>query len=295
RGALWFLPLMAPELLLAPFSQYLEIGLSTSRHVADVAGWYYAPAYPFLVAAFTYGIVRLSRLADLLARRLGPPYRQRAGRVTVAVVVTGILATNCGSMLVEALARPRCFEGFVRHEPSTGGGARLALYLYYLARLGYLREWAWRIEQHLARVPANAPVSAQYPFLVALAWRDRISLFPDIEGAAVVVIHRSLANYPWTDDRAFRQEVWTLRDSGFRLAAEEGGLLIFEHVPGSPAASTLNDPVLCLDRCWRYEAEELPEPPRSDWTPSMSCRWRDSVDRSASGLAARMSSWSTPL
>src|SRR5262249_39539779 len=142
---------------------------------------------------------------------------------------------------------------------------------------------------------ANAMVSAQYPFLIRLAWRDSLRLFPDVEGAEYVVLHGSLAAYPFVDGRAFREAVWSLSGQGFRLAVQDGGLLIFER--GHPPRSAVADGVrpVCLGGCWRYEAEELPAPPGAWGEAGGACLVRNQVDESASGLAARASSWGAPL
>jgi hypothetical protein len=165
---------------------------------------------------------------------------------------------------------------------------RLHLYRYYLKRLTFFRGWAARVDRNLNDIPPNAPVSVQYPFLIALAWRDHVTLFPDVEGAQFVVLHRSLAAYPLADEAEFRQAVWNLPGQGFRLAVQDGGLMIFE---GGRAVDEGES--ACLEDCWRYEAEELP--PGSWAAAAGTCLVRNGEDKRASGLAGRMSWAGAPL
>lgn len=294
-GSLGYLPLAAPELLLVPLSQYLEIGLSASRHVADIHSWYYAPAYPFLVAAFARAVGRVDRLATRLAGRARRLPAAAAGRAVVTVVLAGVLAGSYARVLSDVVARSVCFRGIARNEPGAGAAERLRLYRYYLLRQAFFRHWVARVDRHLAAIPANAPVSAQYPFLIRLAWRDSVSLFPDVEGAEFVVLHGSLAAYPFVDEREFQEAVWRLSGQGFRLAVQDGGLMIFER--GRPPRSGVADGAraVCLEGCWRYEAEQLPALPGAWGEAGGACLVRNRVDESASGLAARASSRGAPV
>ena len=285
-GSFWYLPLAAPELLLVPLSQFLEIALSSSRHVAEIHNWYHVPAYPFVVAAFARAVSRADCLARFLAARIRPPLLRAIGRAGAALALAGVLVTSYALTVREAVAGSTCFRGIVQHDPRAGGAGRLLLYRYYLTHLAFHRGWAARIARRLNEIPPAAPVSAQYAFLVALARRDHVTLFPDVEGARFVVLHRSLAIYPLAD-AAFQQAVWSLPGQGFHLVVEDGGLMIFER--GRPSVS--ENP--CLQDCWRYEAEELP--PGSQELTAGPCAVRNRGDRRASGLAARASSRGAPL
>jgi uncharacterized membrane protein len=294
-GSFWYLPLVSPALLLVPFSQYLEIGLSASRHVAEIHNWYYAPAYPFLVAAFAHAVGRVDRIARRAAERTQARRPSSAGRAVVTAALATALIASYAVTVGNAVAAPLCFRGVVRHQPEAGAAVRIHLYLYYLRHLAFFRQWSERIDRPLNRISTNAAVSAQYPFLIALAWRDHVTLFPDVDPADFAVLHRSLAAYPFRDHGELREATWNLPQQGFRLAESHGGLMIFgraQRTSSDPATAANDDG--CLERCWRYEAEELPPVVPGRETPGV-CSARTQVDRGASGLAARASSLGNPL
>ncbi len=283
-----FLPLLAPGYLLVPASQYLEIALASAPHVSSISNWYWAPAYPFAAAALARAALRLD---CWVARRasVSTALTPLGARRAVPFAVATLTALNVGGAAWTVLAEPRCFEGArITSEHGTEGGLLDAAYVASYFR--FHRTWSRQIERLFARIPADAAVSAQYPFLLAFAGRSALTLFPDARDASWVVMAPAFPRAPPLPDRELTRTLARLRSNGFRRVAQWGGVSVLER--GGLEEAQLDR---CLTDCQRREAEQLPSGAARAVTAHGTCLARNRIDPAASGSAVRASWWGSPI
>ncbi len=207
--------------------------------------------------------------------------------VTLAIGAL-VLARVAGAAWL-ALAEPRCFEGArVRSEHGTEGAPMDAVYVASYFR--FHRSWSREIERLFDRIPRDAAVSAQYPFLLAFAGRSELTLFPDVRGASWVVLSAEFPRVPSLSDGELARTLARLRRRGFRRAGRWGGVLLL-HREGADEAPDDR----CLTDCRRKEAEYLPSGAAHATTAGGTCLARNRFDPAASGNAARASWWGAPI
>ncbi len=287
-AGLGFVPLLAPGYLLVPVSQYLEIALASAPHVSSIGNWYWAPAYPFAAAAFARAALRLDHWAVRRASRSAVLPRRWA-RHSVPIAIAALAAVRVACAGWTALAEPRCFEGArIASQHGTEGGLRDAAYVIRYFR--FHREWSQQLARLFARIPPDAAVSTQYPFLLAFAGRSSLTLFPDVGDASWVVLGPAFPRVPHLSDGELTRALARLRRREFRRVAQWGGVTILGRDGGDDAPLDR-----CLTECQRREAEQLPSGAARAVTASGTCLARNRFDASASGSAVRASWWGSPI
>jgi uncharacterized membrane protein len=310
-GSFWFLPLLAPELLLVPLTQFLEIGLSASKHTADLRNWYYAPIYPFLAMSLVYGFSRLSAIGDRLIAQFYSPdnsstrennlsgkifwhrfhliiTRETAGsspsRAILTTVLTLLLIFSIAVPVVWQATKPYSFQGvFVNTNPPSIN-EQTAHYLHYLNYFRFFAGYYGEIADELKMIDDNASVCAQYPFLIHFAWREKLTQFPDVDGADYIVLHRWLERYPLADDpEKYYTAIAQLIDNGYHTLIDKNGLIVLTNRSGNVTP----DLPKCGQGCREYEAEYLPVGIVGD--PQQLHLYDDSnrIDKSSSAMAGR--------
>lgn len=88
------------------------------------------------------------------------------------------------------------------------------------------------VYRELEKIPPDAAVSAQSPFVPHLALRDKIYQFPIVNDATYIILSENEETYPLKKD-VFAEEVNTIKASGTWAVVYSGeGLLVFRRVTG---------------------------------------------------------------
>jgi len=85
-----------------------------------------------------------------------------------------------------------------------------------------------RAHQALKRIPADAIVSAQSPFLPHLALRDNIYQFPKRNDAAYIVVSTNEGAYPLGAGELMAEILKLKASAEWAINYEDDGLIIFE-------------------------------------------------------------------
>ena len=203
-----FTSLASPLTFLISLPELLINLLSSKPQQHSIAYHYVAGEAPFVIAAMVLG---LRRIGELLARRSAQsrragPHRLHRGLATLVVAIALLATFTVGPL---SGARP---------------GWGLALTAQHRAV----------IAEALAKVPAEASVSADQALGAQLSARERITTFPLIGGADYVVLDSRGRYGPW---RA--RALTKLRaNPGYELVFEREGVLVFKRIGGARIPAT---------------------------------------------------------
>jgi uncharacterized membrane protein len=236
-GSVGFLALLAPVELLVSAPALAVNGLSDSAWQHGGGAHYSAEAVPGLLFA---AAVAARRLAHLGRRRLGLP----AARCALALSLVAL-----GGGLAQAW----------RHgvlPPSRRFAAHADALWAPNGRLERLRPL-------LARIPEDAPVSAQSNVFPHLSRRERVYVFPAIEDARYVLVDVAGTSDPLSVDELLPEVSALLVSARFRLLDGVDGFLLFERRedarPGLGAGTALPARFLDFARDGR-DGEAAPAP-----------------------------------
>lgn len=196
-AVLMLLPVLVPDLL----------STHDAQRALDLHYGFY-PATLTLVAA----VIGAARLADAprlegIWRRLRVPARRRT-----ALLAAALLLAEATAALLNSPLGLRFDPTTYRRTPHTAA-----------------------IDRMLARIPADAPLSAQSNLVPHLSQREFIRDFPRIDHARYVVVDLKTWGIWQTSFETYREILWSLPSIGFCRIAEDDGVELYERRTECPS------------------------------------------------------------